>query len=109
MYKIKIFFWLLGMGTFSRSSHPDNQGLAVIYLVHELSQRQSIRSLPDDSMLSPPMSQRTKKRKCNTEEEPLERTSNSSNTSNFIPNSQECVDISSNNVITGPRQRKKRF
>ena len=82
----------------------------------EPSQRQSIRSLPDDSMLSPPMSQssaiqksRTKKRKCNTEEEPLERTSNSSNTSSFIPNSQECVDISSNNVITGPRQRKKRF
>ena len=79
--------------------------------------RQSISSLPDDSVLPPPMSQssgivesRTKKRKCSQEEEePLEKMNNSSDTSSLIPNSQECVDISSNNVLHGKRQRKKDF
>ena len=77
-------------------------------------QRQSISSLPDDSVLPPPMSQssgivesRTKKRKCSKEEQ--EDPTNSTDTSSLIPNSQECVDISSNNVLHGKRQRKKRF
>ena len=48
---------------------------------------------------------RTKKRKCSKETDPT----NSTDTSSFIPNSQECVDISTNNVIQGTRQRKKRF
>ena len=63
-------------------------------------------------MLPPPMSQssgivesRTKKRKCSNEEDPT----NSTDTSSLIPNSQECVDISSNNVLHGKRQRKKDF
>ena len=48
---------------------------------------------------------RTKKRKCSNEEDPT----NSTDTSSLIPNSQECVDISSNNVLHGKRQRKKDF
>ena len=51
------------------------------------------------------MESRTKKRKCSKEEDPT----NSTDTSSLIPNSQECVDISSNNVLHGKRQRKKDF
>ena len=90
-----------------------------ISLVPEQSQRQSIRSIPDDSMLPPPMSQssgilKTKKRKCSKEqeEEPLQRVSaaNSSDTetSSLIPNSQDSLHISQCNVVTGKRQRKQR-
>ncbi len=46
------------------------------------------------------MESRTKKRKCNNEEDPT----NSADTSSLIQNSQECVDISSNNVLHGKRQ-----
>ena len=46
-----------------------------------------------------------KKRKCSNEEDPK----NSTDTSSLIPNSQECVDISSNNVLHGKRQWKKDF
>ena len=63
-------------------------------------------------MLPPPMSQssgivesRTKKRKCSNEEDPT----NSTDTSSLIPNSQECVDISSNNVLHGKRQQQKKI
>ena len=63
-------------------------------------------------MLPPPMSQssgivesRIQKRKCSNEEDPT----NSTDTSSLIPNSQECVDISSNNVLHGKRQRKKKI
>ena len=38
---------------------------------------------------------------------PLEKMYNSSDTSSLIPNSQECVDISSNNVLHGKRQQQK--
>ena len=44
-----------------------------------------------------------KKRKCSNEEDPK----NSTDTSSLIPNSQECVDISSNNVLHGKRQQQK--
>ena len=49
-------------------------------------------------------------KKCK-EAEPLTKVSSNSNstdidTSSFIPNSQECINISSNNIVAGKRQRK---
>ena len=54
-----------------------------------------------------------KKRKCDKEAEPLIRVDSKLNTtttdsSSIIPNSQESVDISQENVVQGKRKRKPR-
>ena len=53
-----------------------------------------------------------KKRKCNEEEEPLEKVStansNETDTPSLIPNSQDSIHISQCNVVTGTRKRKQR-
>ena len=77
--------------------------------------RREVESFEAEQM-PPPMSSmnKNKKRKCNEEQEPLERVStansnsNETETSSLIPNSQDSVLISQCNVVTGARQRKQR-
>ena len=77
--------------------------------------RREVESFEAEQM-PPPMcySSMNKKRKCNEEQEPLERVStatsnsNETETSSLIPNSQDSVLISQCNVVTGARQRKQR-
>ena len=77
------------------------------------SQRQSIQSIPDDSMPPPVSHSSSRKQKCSKEqeEEPLQRVTptNSSATddSSLIPNSQTSF-LSECNVVEGKRSRKKR-
>ena len=97
-----------------------NKYIYIFFLVPAQSQRQSIQSLPDDSMLPPPVSQssgiqKTRKRKCSKEqeEEPLERVTPTNSTatddSSLIPNSQTSFLISDCNVVEGKRSRKNFF
>ena len=79
--------------------------------------RREVESFEAEQM-PPPMCHssmnKNKKRKCNEEQEPLERVStansnsNETETSSLIPNSQDSVLISQCNVVTGARQRKQR-
>ena len=90
--------------------------------------RISLDSVPDNSNLMPPPNHHSsinenRKRKLIKESEqnakkckeaePLTKVSSNSNstdieTSSFIPNSQECINISTNNIVSGKRQRKSR-